>query len=61
MGEKQRTDLIGQTGSYTRTFTVVDAKEGEDFKGRPTPVQIRISDNMGNTFWTELDDDISLD
>ncbi|MGG4504067.1 hypothetical protein ABER86_24860 [Paenibacillus polymyxa] len=58
---KKRDDLIGQTGSYTRTFTIIDAHDGEGFGGKPAPVQIRISNNMGETFWTELDDDISLD
>jgi hypothetical protein len=55
LGEKPRTDLIGQTGSYTRTFTIIDATEGK------YGVDIRVTDNMGNTFWTTLDDDISLD
>lgn len=51
----KRTDLIGQTGSITRGFKVIDAIEcnGE--------VSIRVVDSMGNEFSTLLDDDVSLD
>lgn len=51
---KKRTDLIGQTGSVTRNFTIVDALE------YPTGVSIRVSDDMGEEYWTGLDD-IDLD
>lgn len=52
---KPRPDLIGATGSVTRRIEVLDAKESD------WGVEIRISDNMGNTYWTSLDEDISLD
>ncbi|WP_200893543.1 hypothetical protein [Paenibacillus terrae] len=55
MGMK-RDDLIGRTGSITRSITVVDATECED-----GTVDVRIQDSMGNEYSTELDDDISLD
>lgn len=51
---KTRTDLIGQTGSITRNIKIVDAKE------YPTGVSIRVSDNMGEEYWTSLED-IDLD
>lgn len=47
---KTRTDLIGQTGSITRNFTIVDAKE------YPTGVDVRVSDSMGEEYWTGLED-----
>ncbi|WP_163979968.1 hypothetical protein [Paenibacillus alvei] len=53
--ERRRDDLIGQTGSITRTIKIVDAKESEH------GVAVRISDSMGNVYWTDLDEDISLD
>ena len=53
--ERKRLDLIGQTGSITRRIEIIDAKEG------PHGVDVRIRDSMGDEYWTELDDDISLD
>ncbi|MCY9539158.1 hypothetical protein M5X00_29415 [Paenibacillus alvei] len=53
--ERKREDLIGQTGSITRRIEIVDAKESEH------GVSIRISDSMGNVYWTDLDEEISLD
>lgn len=50
----ERPDLVGATGSYTRHFKVVDAKE------YPTGVSVRISDDMGEEFWTGLED-VDLD
>ncbi|WP_340373728.1 hypothetical protein [Peribacillus sp. FSL E2-0218] len=54
MEAKTRTDLIGKTGSVTRKLTIVDAKE------YPTGTEIRVSDNMGDEYWTGLED-IDLD
>ena len=51
---KVRTDLIGQAGSVTRQLTIVDAKE------YPTGISVRVLDNMGEEYWTELED-IDLD
>ncbi|WP_198512474.1 hypothetical protein [Bacillus sp. mrc49] len=50
MEAKTRTDLIGQTGSVTLKLTIVDAKE------YPTGTEIRVSDNMGEEYWTGFDD-----
>jgi hypothetical protein len=51
---KTRTDLIGSTGSITRRVTIIDAKE------YPTGVSVRVSDEMGEEYWTDLED-IELD
>ncbi|MED4914343.1 hypothetical protein [Parageobacillus thermoglucosidasius] len=51
---KTRTDLIGLTGSVTRRITIIDAKE------YPTGVSVRVSDETGEEYWTELED-IELD
>lgn len=51
---KARPDLIGVTGSVTRNITVIDARE------YPTGVSIRVSDNMGEEYWTDLED-VDLD
>lgn len=52
---KERKDLVGLTGTVTRNITVLEAKEHED-----GTVDIYVNDNMGNTYWTELDGDIDL-
>lgn len=49
-----RHDLIGQTGQITRNVEIVDAKESRE------GVSVRVSDNVGNEYWTDLED-ISLD
>lgn len=49
-----RHDLIGQTGQITRNVEIVDAKES------PGGVSVRVSDNVGNEYWTDLED-VSLD
>lgn len=51
----KRQELIGRTGTVTRKIKVIDAKEG------PHGIDVRVSDSMGNEYWTELDSDISLD
>ncbi len=56
MSEHKAADLIGTTGQYIRNFTIVDAKDGDH-----GTVDIRVSDDMGNVFWTELDESVSLD
>ncbi|TVX93011.1 hypothetical protein [Paenibacillus agilis] len=54
---KKRDDLIGQTGSITRNFEIIGAREYEGGS-----VEIRIRDNMGNEYWTSMEDElISLD
>lgn len=53
-GEKDRPDLIGQTGSITRNVKIVDAKEGK------YGVDVRVEDNVGDSYWTGLED-VSLD
>lgn len=55
INERKREDLIGLEGSVTRRIKVIDAKEG------PLGIDLWVSDTMGNEYWTELDDDISLD
>ncbi|MDG0875977.1 hypothetical protein L5D93_27625 [Paenibacillus thiaminolyticus] len=55
MRERKREDLIGQQGSVTPRIEVIDAKEG------PFGVDIRVLDSVGNEYWTEMDEDISLD
>jgi hypothetical protein len=52
--EEQVKELIGQTGSTTKRITVIDAKKGK------YGVDVRVSDNMGETYWTGLED-IDLD
>lgn len=47
---KKRTDLIGLNGSITKEFTIIDALE------YPTGVSVRVEDNMGEEYWTSLDD-----
>jgi hypothetical protein len=54
MQVKKRDDLIGQTGSITRNFTIIDAKEGR------FGVDIRVRDDRGEEYWTSLED-VSLD
>ncbi|WP_180235415.1 hypothetical protein [Bacillus cereus] len=49
-----RNDLIGQTGQITRNVEIVDAKESRE------GVSVRVSDNVGNEYWTDLED-VSLD
>jgi hypothetical protein len=51
---KQLPELIGLKGSITREITIVDAQEYE------TGVSIRVSDNMGEEYWTSLED-VDLD
>ncbi|MGW8956636.1 hypothetical protein [Paenibacillus sp. NPDC055715] len=52
--DQQVRDLIGQTGSTTKRIKVIDAKKGKH------GVDVRVSDNMGETYWTGLED-IDLD
>lgn len=47
---KTRPDLIGQTGSITTTFKIIDAKE------YPTGVSIRVQDSKGDEYWTDIED-----
>jgi hypothetical protein len=47
---KKRTDLIGLTGTITRNFKILDALE------YPTGVSVRVEDNMGEEYWTSLED-----
>jgi hypothetical protein len=47
---KQRPDLIGLKGSITREITVIDAQEYE------SGISIRVTDNMGEEYWTSLED-----
>ncbi|KEK22499.1 hypothetical protein [Bacillus gaemokensis] len=51
---KKREDLIGDTGTITKSFTVVDAQEGSH------GVDVRVRESGGEEYWTSLDD-ISLD
>ncbi|WP_267377978.1 hypothetical protein [Bacillus sp. GM_Baccil_2] len=51
---KTRHDLIGQTGSITRSVEIIDAKETEH------GVSVRVSDNVGEVYWTDFDD-VELD
>jgi hypothetical protein len=52
--KKKRTDLIGQTGTRTTQVEIIDAKEYE------TGVSVQVSDNMGEVYWTDLDE-VDLD
>ncbi|WP_170287174.1 hypothetical protein [Paenibacillus faecis] len=56
MATKTRNDLIGCKGTVTRQIEVLDAQEAPD-----GTVDIYVSDNMGNTYWTLLDGEIDLD
>ncbi|MEK5197366.1 hypothetical protein MHI49_28535 [Bacillus sp. FSL M7-0884] len=47
---KRRTDLIGQTGTITRNIEIIDATETEH------GVSVRVSDNVGEVYWTDLND-----
>jgi hypothetical protein len=58
---KSREDLVGLTGSYTRTFEIIEAKEYVYESGNLGGVEVRISDDMGNTFWTSYDNALSMD
>lgn len=52
---KERKDLIGLKGTVTRRIEVLEAKEQED-----GTVDIRVTDGVGNVYWTELDESIDL-
>ena len=56
MATKTRHDLIGRKGTVTRQIEILDAQEAPD-----GTVDVLVSDNMGNTYWTELDGEIALD
>ncbi|MBW4083577.1 hypothetical protein [Paenibacillus sp. S150] len=52
---KEITDLIGKTGTLTRTITVtgaVETPEGE--------VEVCVKDDFGNEFWVPKDANVSL-
>ncbi|CUB12490.1 hypothetical protein BN2127_JRS1_04277 [Bacillus cereus] len=49
-GAKRRTDLIGKTGTITRNIEIIDATETEH------GVSVRVSDNVGEVYWTDLND-----
>jgi hypothetical protein len=53
-GEKKREDFIGLTGTRTLSLKIIDARI------YPTTVAIRVQDNLGDEYWTELED-IDLD
>ncbi|HHY0836428.1 TPA: hypothetical protein ACVW80_002356 [Bacillus thuringiensis] len=53
-GAKSRPDLIGQTGTITRNIEIIDATESEH------GVSVRVSDNVGEVYWTDLQD-VELD
>ncbi|MEX3713617.1 hypothetical protein ABFV99_14585 [Cytobacillus horneckiae] len=52
--KKARPDLVGQTATVTRNLTIVDAEEYS------TGISVRVQDEMGDEYWTGLDD-IDLD
>ncbi|WP_179191708.1 hypothetical protein [Bacillus thuringiensis] len=47
---KTRDDLIGQTGTITRNIEIIDATETKH------GVSVRVSDNVGEVYWTDLND-----
>ncbi|WP_410976874.1 hypothetical protein [Bacillus cereus] len=49
-GAKRRPDLIGQSGTITRNIEIIDATETEH------GVSVRVSDNVGEVYWTDLND-----
>ncbi|MEM5662313.1 hypothetical protein AAHB62_26520 [Bacillus cereus] len=49
-GAERRSDLIGQTGTITRNIEIIDATETEH------GVSVRVSDNVGEVYWTDLND-----
>jgi len=51
---KKREDLIGETGTRTTEVEIIDAKEYE------TGVSVQVSDNVGEVYWTDLEN-IDLD
>lgn len=56
MATRTRHDLIGRKGTVTRRIEVLDAQEAPDGS-----VDIYVSDNMGNVYWTEMDGEIDLE
>ncbi|MCA4755543.1 hypothetical protein [Paenibacillus glucanolyticus] len=56
MTTRTRHDLIGRKGTVTRQIEVLDAQEAPD-----GTIDILVSDNVGNTYWTEKDGEIELD
>ncbi|EJR22355.1 hypothetical protein [Bacillus cereus] len=53
-GAKSRPDLIGQAGTIIRNIEIIDATESEH------GVSVRVSDNVGEVYWTDLQD-VELD
>ncbi|WP_218014644.1 hypothetical protein [Bacillus toyonensis] len=51
-------ELIGQTGQIIRNVEVIDAKEST--VGGTQSIDIRVSDNMGEVYWTSLEN-VELD
>ncbi|PGR97622.1 hypothetical protein COC68_12930 [Bacillus thuringiensis] len=49
-GAERRPDLIGQTGTITRNIEIIDATETEH------GVSVRVSDNVGEVYWADLND-----
>ncbi|MEX3422044.1 hypothetical protein EQ803_27675 [Bacillus thuringiensis] len=49
-GAERRPDLIGQTGTITRNIEIIDATETKH------GVSVRVSDNVGEVYWTDLND-----
>jgi hypothetical protein len=47
--------LVGKTGTIVREIIVVDAKESAH------GINIRVRESGGDEYWTNLDNDISLD
>ncbi|PIE92795.1 hypothetical protein CO726_24835 [Bacillus fungorum] len=50
--------LVGRTGQITRNVEIIDAKESTI--GGVKSISIRVRDNIGNEYWTELEE-VSLD
>lgn len=53
-GAKKRPDLIGQTGTIARNIEIIDATETKH------GISVRVSDNVGEVYWTDLQD-VELD
>jgi hypothetical protein len=61
MRGQQRPDLIGLEAAKYISIKIIDAHETIKLDGTPGSTQIKVTDSMGNTYWTEMDDDVCFD
>ncbi|PEQ94774.1 hypothetical protein [Bacillus cereus] len=58
VNENAKDILVGRTGQITRNVEIIDAKKSTI--GGVKSVSVRVRDNVGNEYWTELEE-VSLD